>query len=299
MEVIVVDGASFDGCDAMLATDFPAVVFIQSPDNVGFARANNLGVRHSQGEYLLFLNPDTLFVENTARSLLEMLEADDSVGAIGCRLLNRDHSVQTSCVQSYPTVVNQLLDSEWLRKKTPKSRLWGMAALFGTGPSDVEVLSGACIMMPRRVYDRVGGFTEAYFMYGEDLDLCYKVRRAGFRVVYNPATSLVHFGGGSTARTVSTFSVVMMRSSIHRFLTLHRGRGAAARYRLAMLVSALGRMAVLWPLLLLGRQVVTNGTGSWQKWLAVLRWSLAREKRLTTSGPATDRSPAALGTASR
>lgn len=296
IEVIVVDGGSFDGCDAMLAAEYPPAIYVQSPDNVGFARANNLGIRHARGEYFLFLNPDTEFVEDTIRTLLSILEGDDSIGALGCRLLNQDRTLQTSCVQSFPTVANQVLDSEWLRKKTPTSRLWGTAALYtATKPTDVEVLSGACIMMPRRAYEKVAGFTEAYFMYGEDLDLCYKVRQAGFRVVYCPFTSLVHFGGGSTARTVSTFSVVMMRTSVHRFLMLNGSRGEAARYRLAMRVSALCRLAVLWPLLLLGRRVVTNGSGSWQKWTAILRWSLARPNSSPSVGTPAAARPAAVG----
>src|SRR5690606_31300734 len=129
IEVIVVDSASFDGCDKMLAAEFPAAVYIQSDSNIGFARANNLGLRHARGGYILFLNPDTEFIEPAIPRLLESMTADSTIGAMGCKLLNRDRSLQTSCVQSFPTPLNQALDSEWLRIRTPHSPLWGMAAL--------------------------------------------------------------------------------------------------------------------------------------------------------------------------
>jgi len=276
-EIIVVDGASFDGCGEMLAREFPYVRFVQSMENVGFGRANNLGVRVATGAYLLLLNPDTQFFD---RSLAIMLAAADQLpeaGALGCRLRNRDGSLQTSAVQAFPTVINQVLDSDFLRRCFPTSRLWGMAPLFASersAPIAAEAISGACVLVRRSRFLQVGGFTEAYFMYGEDLDLSFKLSSAGYPSYLVPAAQVTHFGGGSTSKAASNFSTVMMRSSVHRFFTLNRGTVAAFAYRLTCAVSALARLLLILPLLLLGRRIVRHGFGSLRKWMAVLRWSL-------------------------
>lgn len=281
-EVIVVDGGSYDGCGEMLAGEFPAARFIQSPDNIGFARANNLGARHASGDTLLLLNPDTELIEDSLSVMYAAMAARTEIVAVGCRLLNADRTLQTSCVQSFPTVLNQFLDSEFLRQTFPRSSLWGMRPLYEPGgqPADVEVLSGACIMVRRDPFEGVGGFTESYFMYGEDLDLSYKLRQAGGMVCHVKATSLVHFGGGSTNSAASNFSTVMMRASVHRFLRLHRGPVSAFGYRLSTAVSALVRLVLIGPLLLFGKRMVRHGTGSWRKWTAVLRWSLGQSPKL-------------------
>src|SRR5450432_96179 len=130
LEVIVVDNASYDGCDSMLAREFPRVRFIQSHENIGFARACNLGHQHSAGRILLFLNPDTKIVGNALADLVSGLDSLPDAGAIGCKLLNADGTLQKSCIQSFPTILNQCLDSEALRSRFPRSRLWGMAPLF-------------------------------------------------------------------------------------------------------------------------------------------------------------------------
>lgn len=275
-EVIVIDGASFDGCDRMLASEFQSVRFFQSPENIGFARANNLGARHARGRHLLFLNPDTELLEDTPGILCERIDRLPDAGAVGCRLLNGDGTLQGSCVQSFPTAVNQMLDSDYLRLHFPRSPLWGAAALHAAGrtPAEVEAISGACLLAQRECFEQVGGFTERYFMYGEDLDLCFKIRRAGKKVFYLPETSLIHFGGGSSRNVASEFSTVMMRESVFQFILRNRGGRAALRYRLGMAFSALIRLLLCGPMLLFGGRIVRHGSGSIGKWIAVLRWSL-------------------------
>jgi GT2 family glycosyltransferase len=177
-------------------------------------------------------------------------------------------------------VLNQFLDSDFLRGQFPRSSLWGTAAFLSDGcrPEVVEVVSGACVMVKRSVFEQVRGFTERYFMYGEDLDLCFKIRRAGCCVYYLPQTAIVHHGGGSTRQGVNRFSSVMMRESVYRFLRFNRGLPSAAAYRGAMAGSALLRVLLILPLLIVARnRVVKNGPGSLHKWLAILRWSIGME----------------------
>ena len=270
LEVIVVDNASFDDCGAIVAREFPAVRFIQSDENIGFGRANNLGFQHSHGRVLLFLNPDTEVAGPAIRVLFEHLERLPRAGAVGCRLLNADRSVQTSCVQSFPTILNQMLDSDFLRRRFPKSPLWGIAPLYAAGrePSEVEAVEGACIMMRREVFASIGMFSPDYFMYTEDIDLCYKARREKWENYYVPEASIVHFGDGSVRNAKSNFAVVMAVESLWRFFRKYRGAAYAGGYRGALFLAAAGRLALL---------SVAARRGSALKWFAILRWTVGLE----------------------
>lgn len=195
-ELIVVDNASPDQDADSLTYQFENLRLIKSPSNIGFGRANNLGFRYSAGEYLLFLNPDTRLVSPAIDIMLAKSEALEDAGIVGCKLLNTDLTVQSSCIQTFPTILNQALDADFLRRRWPHSRLWGTSPLLsdcGT-PAKVEVVSGACMMIRRDVFEQVGMFSEEYFMYAEDLDLCRKVVRAGFNNYYVGAATIIHHG---------------------------------------------------------------------------------------------------------
>jgi len=279
VEIIVVDGASYDGCAEMLTAEFPSVLFIQSDKNVGFAKANNLGARRAHGHHLLLLNPDTVFQEDSIRLMRDALESLPQAGAVGCTLLNSDGSLQTTSVLTYPTILNQVLDSEYLRRRFRDWKIWGVAALYAEPPraAEVEVISGACILVWRELFEKVGGFSEEYFMYSEDIDLCYKIRQTGYPAYYTPTTRLTHLGGSSSDQAPSNFSTVMMRHSTSLYLRLHHGAFKAAAYRAAMGISALGRLLLITPQRLLRGASDRRSAHSWQKWRAVLRWSLGRE----------------------
>ena len=288
-EVVVVDNASNDGCGECLARDFADVIFVQSQFNLGFGRANNLGANHANGEVLLFLNPDTEIQDSAIDRLHDQFRKLDKPGAIGCRLLNSDGSLQASCVQALPTVINQVLDADLLQCLFPKSGLWGTTALFdaGNAPSEVEVVSGACLMIGKDVFERVGGFSPDYFMYGEDLDLCYKARIAGLRNYHVSDALIVHHGGGSTNRSVSNFSNVMMRESVYRFLLKSCGRRYSGCYRAALSGAAVIRIALL--LVLYPAWLARGKVGGWaaafRKWLGILRWGLRLERWIRKYDP--------------
>ena len=278
-EVIVVDNASYDGCGEMLATNFPAVKFIQSAHNLGFAGANNLGFSHSSGDNLLFLNPDTEILGSALDVMLAALAAIPNAGAVGCKLLNPDLTVQTSCIQRFPTVLNQLLDTDYLIRRFPQVSMFGVRPLYfyrGT-PEPVEVISGACIMTKRHVFDAVHKFNTEYFMYAEDLDLCFKIRKAGFRSYYVGEASVIHFGGTSTAK-VTHFNDVVKRESVAMFLQKHSSKPASSLYRLSTLFVSILRLCIAAMLLAIG---TPRGRASvdktFQKWIKILRWSVGLE----------------------
>ncbi len=276
-EIIVIDSASFDGCEEMLRKHYPEVVFIQSQENVGFARANNIAFEKSRASKLLFLNPDTEIDDSAIDIIYNSLQELPEAGAVGCKLLNTDRTIQTSCIQSFPTILNQTLDSEFLRRRISTSSLWGMAPLFNNNqePSIVDAISGACIMMERKTFEQIGKFSEEYFMFTEDIDLCYKVKNAGYLNYYVPEASIVHHGGGSSQEAKSNFAVVMMRESMYQFLTKTKGHSYAWCYRIFMLFSALLRLFTLWISSVVFKRQNRNPINKWQ---AVLQWALNRNE---------------------
>lgn len=281
-EIVVIDGASFDGCGEMLHQCFPQVRFIQSETNVGFAKANNRAFHESQGRYILFLNPDTELINSAINIMFDFIRKTPNAGAIGCKLLNADKTVQTSCIQSFPTLLNQFLDSEVLRRLWPKSSLWGNATLFDdqTAAREVNGIVGACIMVERSLFEKVGFFSEEYFMYAEDLDLCHKIQKAGRINYYLSDATIIHFGGGSSEKAPSDFSVVMMRESVWRMLKKTRGSVYGVAYRISTMVLSISRLIVLAALfpMHLTRRGEKSWNGSFRKWKTILTWSLGLKK---------------------
>jgi len=282
-EIIVVDNASFDGCGEMLVREYPAVIFIQSEQNLGFARGNNLAVSYSGGDVLLFLNPDTEIHGPALTLLLEMIRSLPDAGAAGARLLNSDATVQDSCIQPFPTISNQLLDADLLRRSFPSARIWGMTSLLASArtPQVVEAVSGACLITHRRVFQQVGGFSEDYFMYYEDTDYCLKVSNAGWKNYFVPNAVITHYGGKSSGD--SRFSAVMMAESAWRFFLKQRGLPYARLFRASLAAKALSRCSLL-AVLALAKQKNRPGwtTARFRKWAYVLRWCVGAEPWATS-----------------
>ena len=280
-EIIVLDNASCDGCGEMLAAKFPKVNFIQGDKNLGFSRGNNQAALRARADTLLFLNPDTEVRPGAIQRLFAVTTSHADAGAVGARLLNSDGTLQDSCLQAFPTILNQMADAAILRRLFPKSSLWGTMSLYSGDSQEaaVEGISGACIMTPKPVFDRVGGFSETYFMYFEDMDYCLKVRKAGRRNYYVPDAEIIHHGGKSAAASTSKFSSVMMAESAWRFFGKEHGRATAALFRFCMALKAISRsmgVALLYPAAGTSsrRTLLKN---SFFKWKCVARWALGAE----------------------
>ena len=274
-EVIVVDNASFDGSEDLIASRFPQAKFVQSQTNLGFAGANNLGVGQSSGRTLLFLNPDTEVIGNALPALFAALEQVRDAGVVGAKLLNSDGTIQTSCIQRFPSVLNQAIDAELLRTVFPKLRVWGIWPLLEkqSSPVAVEVISGACMMVMRSAFEQVGQFSTDYFMYTEDVDLCFKFHQAGLKNYYVDDAVVTHHGGASSsANGQSHFSAVVMRDSLFKFFLLRHGGLYAMAYRTTVVLASMVRCAILAGGLLLSRQDRLRNALS--RWIAVLRWAM-------------------------
>ena len=203
-EVFVVDNASDDGSAEMVRSKFPAVRLIENSGNLGFARANNQALREAAGRYLLLINPDTIVQEDTFRVMMRFFEETPEAGLAGCRILNPDGTFQLPCRRSFPTPWVAFTRISGLAALFPSSRLFGRYTLTYLSQNEtypVDAVSGSFMMLRRGVYAKVGGLDESFFMYGEDLDWCFRVGQAGFRVYYVHATKIVHFKGESTRRS--------------------------------------------------------------------------------------------------
>jgi hypothetical protein len=298
-EVIVVDNGSFDGCGEMLEREFPGTIFIQSDDNLGFAGANNLGFAQSKGRTVLFLNPDTEVVGPALPVMWSFLESRADAGAVGGKLLNSDLSIQTSCIQRFPSILNQLLDFDYLRERFPRSTLWGTWPLFTdpVTPAAVDVITGACLMVKRRVLENVGVFGTDYFMYAEDADLCYKIRQQGWQCYYVPQAVVVHHGGRSSdSKPESNFAVVMTRESVLKFMRRRKGSLYAAAYRFTTALIAVGRLLALDAVLLLTAGKVRHKSigVALAKWFSILRWAFGLEPWVKELGRKSRRPEASL-----
>ncbi len=279
-EVIVIDNGSFDSCQRMILDEFPSILFFQSSANLGFAKANNYGSEKATGEYLLFLNPDTEIIDDAIWGMLSVIKSLPDAAALGCKLLNSDKSIQASCVQPFPTILNQVFDSDMINRWFPVLSACNVE-YSKKEPAKVQMISGACMMIRKKVFEEVEKFSPEYFMYTEDLDLCYKTYQAGYSNYYTGAFSVIHHGGGSShRREENSYANIQMRASIFKFLEKTRGKLYAGTYRKAMLLNGIMRFGILSLGLvvsqLIGRE--SKCRSSLIKWKGIIRWTLGIEK---------------------
>jgi GT2 family glycosyltransferase len=278
-EIIIVDNASPEPDVDELLKDFPAIKIIKSRQNLGFAGANNLGFQHSNGEFALFLNPDTKLVSPAINQLLVKIKSLPDAGVVGCKLLNSNLSIQLSSIQKFPKIWNQVLDIESLQLRWPGCPLWDISPLFSDKPEifRVEMISGACMLLRRSVFQQVAMFNEEYFMYAEDIDLNFKVHRAGYQNYYVADTSIIHHGGGSSSRQrVNQWKTLMKYRAMRMYYHKMYGRPYEEAYRAAMGLSAAFRLAILglaYPVGVAFRRKESFLVAT-DKWKAILKWAI-------------------------
>ena len=267
VEVFVVDNDSADGSADMVRERFPDVCLIANTDNTGFATANNQALRLARGRYALVLNPDTLVQEDTLREMVAFMDAHPEAGAAGCRILNPDGTFAPESRRAFPTPAVAFYRISGLGRVFPKSPRFGRYNLTFL-PTDevceIDALSGCCMMVRREAMwgdapDRAtlptgeptsaapraaGVFDESFFMYGEDLDWCYRIQRAGWKIFYTPATQIVHYKGESTKKGDLRY-VMLFYGAMLKFVEKHlAGQRASGRGdRLASGALALGLRA--------------------------------------------------------
>ena len=200
IEIVVVDNHSFDGSDEFIHNRFPDVKMIKNSENLGFGKAVNQAARVATNDYLLILNPDTVIQEDTIATFVHYMKDHPGAGLIGPKILNPDGSLQLTCKRSFPTPGVALPKLLGLSKVFPKSKLTGKYNLTYLDPEEVhsvDAVSGSCMFLQRKLFTDIGGFDERFFMFGEDIDLCYRIKESGKEIYYVPRTKIIHYGGES------------------------------------------------------------------------------------------------------
>jgi GT2 family glycosyltransferase len=240
-ELIVVDNASTDGTVQMVRQQFPQVKLVANEENVGFAAANNQAITSSSGRYVLLLNPDTEVRPGALDTLVQFMDAHPGAGAVGVQLLNPDNTLQPSC---YPLPT---LSREWWRLfHLDRLRPYGTYRMTDwplDQPKEVEVIQGAALLLRRQALDQVGLLDTDYFIYTEEVDLCYRLQHAGWRLYWVPQAQVVHYGGQSTRQVAAEMFLQLYLSKL-LFFRKHHGRLAALIYKLILSTAALIRLLV-------------------------------------------------------
>lgn len=238
-EIWVVDNASRDNSSQLVREKFPQVHLIENHENVGFARANNQAVRQCAGDYVLLLNPDTLIESGALQSLVDFLNTRSEAGAAGARILNPDRTLQISS-HPRPTLSRELWRLFHLDTLAPYA-LYPVSKWEAGQPQEVDILMGACLLVRKEVLNQVGFLDEGYFMYSEEVDLCYRIQRAGWRLYWVPQAKVLHFGGQSTQQVPTEMFLNLYHGKI-KYFRKHDGWPATQIYKAILMSAALSRL---------------------------------------------------------
>lgn len=217
-EIMLVDNASMDDSMVKLQEDYKDIIregllkITLNNVNLGFAKANNIGMRKSKGEYILLLNSDTYVVEDCLQKCMQYIERYNTeaaiqgenecqIGALGCKVILPDGTLDHACKRGFPTPRASFYYFLKLHKREKvKYGLYDALHLDENEVGEVDCLMGAFMLMPRHVLDEVGLLDEDFFMYGEDIDLCYRIKEGGYKIMYYPEASIIHYKGGSSKK---------------------------------------------------------------------------------------------------
>lgn len=287
VKIIVVDNSSKDGSREMTEKLFPGVHLINSGGNIGFGRAGNIAIPYADTPLVLFLNPDTVVLENTIQKMADFLEANPRVGATTCKMKYADGVVHTLGLQWFPTPLNQLITLLFLTDKT--EQIFRKLIPFHD-PNESGYLSklyGTCLMVKRDVLDQIGSFDERFFMYGEDVDLSRRIISAGWQLYYLSDAEIIHNVAGAVKNSSSQFATLMTCESISKLMQKYYGRGGRVLYTSAIFLGSSIRLFLLFLLKILSTLSLIsqsmNYKQSFSKYVAMLKWSLNLQKPIIKS----------------
>jgi hypothetical protein len=239
VETIVVDNASTDGTREMLSSRYPQTRLIVNDRNVGFARANNQAAMASDSEFLLLLNSDARLLPRAASEMLRLTTEEPGAAIVGAQLLNPDGTFQASHSR-FPGVFQEFLILSGLGRLMRGRHFPSHGPEEGQGAQRVDYVEGACLLARRQAYLQVGGLDEGYFMYSEEVELCYAMKRAGWDAWYQPTARVVHLGGASSRQRATAREADLYRSRV-RFFRRHHGPFQTALLKSMIYAITLGK----------------------------------------------------------
>lgn len=289
-EVLVVDNLSSDGSAEMVRSTFPSVHLMTPDSNLGYARGNNLGIRHATGEFLLLLNPDTVVHSGAMSALVDFAATHPKYGLLGPMQLDGQGKIRQDGATALPTPCNILLDLTKISDCLPSFRFIPNRKLTSwdhADSRDVPAIPGSAMLVPRSVIDRVGFLDETMFII-EDMDFCKRVADAGWGVYYLATASIVHYGGQSLSKRGSPESYIQIAlQSFWIYLRKHYGRSSADRMAFLFLVSSCFAVGLLGPVKAMG---ISAASVRYRTAHAILRWTLQNKESFThdLAAPAKD-----------
>ncbi|ANB59250.1 glycosyltransferase family 2 protein [Anoxybacteroides amylolyticum] len=227
-EIIVVDNHSSDNSVHIIKGKFPNVAVIENKQNVGFSKANNQAIKLSKGRYILLLNSDTIVKEDTIEKMIEFMDKNKKVGASGCEVVLPNGELDRACHRGFPTPEASfyyLVGLARLFPKSPRFNQYHLGYMNLNEPHPIDCLVGAFMIVRREVIKQVGLLDEQFFMYGEDIDWCYRIKQAGWEIYYCPFTSIIHYKGASSKK--KPFKIVY---EFHRAMFLFHKKHYARKY---------------------------------------------------------------------
>jgi len=227
-EVIISDNGSTDDSLQFVKKNYPQALIIENNDNLGFAKGNNSGIKHSRGEYVLILNPDTIILNGALDRFVAWADKHPQVGAFGLRVLNPDGSFQ-NCARPFPTVWRYWIAALYLRSLAYISPIFYSDTYTGwNGNSErkIDWQSGCCIMFRNSVLKQVGVFDPRFFYHYEEVDLCFRIHKTGLDILYTPDSSITHLGGQSVGKFPIRFALEKLRNR-YRYFHKHYGMSEA------------------------------------------------------------------------
>jgi hypothetical protein len=228
-EVIVVDNNSSDNSVQMIKESFPQVKLIESKTNAGFTMANNQAIKIAQGRYIMLLNPDTEVIDNALNKMVRFMESRRDCGALGCKLLNTDGSLQRSC-RTFPSLEVMFYSAFFLDSLFPKSRIFGKYFMTWWDFSDIREVDqpmGSALMIKKEALDKVGLFDENIFIWFDEVDLCYRIKKSGWKIYFTPDVQIKHHLSQSFKQWKSLPQIIKgaitWRKSRNYFFKKHKG----------------------------------------------------------------------------
>lgn len=231
-EIIVVDNHSSDGSMIYLPPKFPTVQFLENKENSGFAKACNQGLAIAGGRYILFLNPDTIVQEDCFEQCIQFMQSNPRAGGLGIRMIDGSGKFLKESKRSFPSPLTSLYKLFGLSRLFPHSRIFSryhLGHLPEHSNNEVDVLAGAFMMIPKEVLNKTGGFDENFFMYGEDVDLSFRIQQAGYINYYFAGSTIIHFKGESTRKGSMNY-VKMFYTAMSQFVRKHYGGSRASLF---------------------------------------------------------------------
>jgi GT2 family glycosyltransferase len=230
-EIFVVDNNSTDESNLFFKEKFNGVKFIWNKTNLGFAKANNAALPFAKGKYILFLNPDTIVAEDCFIKCITFFDSQVDAGALGVHMIDGSGKFLKESKRAFPSPLTSLFKLSGLTKMFPRSKLFAryyLGSLNENENTEVDVLAGAFMMIPKKIIDSLSGFDESFFMYGEDIDLSFRIQKLGYKNLYFAETTIVHFKGESSKKDSLNY-VKVFYSAMSIFVKKHYG-GRKAKF---------------------------------------------------------------------